>query len=282
MIRVITDSTCDIPDHLLRDLAIGVVPQFVIWGEKQYRDRVDIHPGEFYQRLASETEKPRSSQPGVTDFEQAYKQAAEKGAHELVVLTLSSTLSGTFENARQAAQGFSLPVTVVDSTGTSMGMGWQVLAAARAAEAGSDLNGILDVIHRVRCRITQMVGLDTLEYLRKGGRIGAAAKWAGAVLRVKPLVALNVLTNLVEPIGLVRTYTAMLETLYRKFFERVKGIKNLHIAVLHGGAHSHAEALAERIRAEFNPLELLVNSTGPVVGLHTGPGAVGLCGYADD
>lgn len=282
MIRVITDSTCDIPEHLLAQLGIEVVPQVLIWGEKQYRDRVDIQPGEFYQRLSLEAEKPRSSLPGVNDFQAAYERAASHGADELVVLTVSSTLSGTYENARRAAQAFSLPVTVVDSTGTSMGMGWQVLAAARSAESGADLKGILERIDRVRRRITQMVGLDTLEYLRKGGRIGAAAKWAGTLLKVKPLVAFNVLTNLVEPIGLVRTYTAMIETLYRKFFDRVRGMKNLRIAVLHGGALTQAEELAERIRAEFNPLELLVNSTGPVVGLHTGPGALGLCGYTDD
>ena len=282
MIAVITDSTCDIPDPLLRDLGIEVVPQYVIWGDKQYRDRLDIEPAAFYQRLSTEVEKPRSSQPGVTDFQQAYERAANNGADELVVVTISRTLSGTYENAMRAAQDFSLPVTVVDSTGTSMGMGWQVLAAARAARSGMDTRGILEKIDHVRRRITQIAGLDTLEYLNKGGRIGAAVKWAGTMLKVKPLVAFNVLTNLVEPVGLVRTYTSMVETLYRKFFERVKGIANLRVAVLHGGARAHAEALAERVRAEYHPLELFVNSTGPVVGLHTGPGALGLCGYMDE
>lgn len=282
MIRVITDSTCDIPEHLVEQLGIVVVPQLLIWGEQQYRDRVDIHPGEFYQRLTIEPEKPRSSLASVADFQRSYELAASRGADELVVVTVSSTLSGTFEIARSAAESFTLPVTVLDSTGTSMGMGWQVLAAARAADAGTDLNGILDKIDRVRRRITQIVALDTVEYLNKGGRIGAAAKWAGSLLKVKPLVAFNVLTNLVEPIGLVRTYTALIETLYRKFFERIKGIKNLRVAVLHGNALTHAEELAARIRSDFDPLELLVNSASPVVGLHTGPGALGLCGYVDD
>jgi len=282
MIRVITDSTCDIPEHLVEQLGIVVVPQMLIWGEQQYRDRIDIHPGEFYKRLTIEHEKPRSSLASVADFQLAYELAASRGADELVVVTVSSTLSGTYENARRAAESFTLPVSVLDSTGTSMGMGWQVLAAARAADEGTDLAGILDKIDRVRRRITQIVGLDTLEYLNKGGRIGAAAKWAGTVLKVKPLVAFNVLTNLVEPIGLVRTYTAMIETLYRRFFERIKGIKNLRVAVLHGNALTHAEELAARIRSDFDPLELLVNSASPVVGLHTGPGALGLCGYVDD
>jgi len=179
MIRVITDSTCDIPEHLVEQLGIVVVPQVLIWGEQQYRDRIDIHPGEFYQRLTTEHEKPRSSLASVADFQCAYELAASRGADELVVVTVSSTLSGTYENARIAAESFTLPVTVLDSTGTSMGMGWQVLAAARAADAGTDLNGILDKVDRVRRKITQIVGLDTLEYLSKGGRIGAAAKWAG-------------------------------------------------------------------------------------------------------
>ena len=102
------------------------------------------------------------------------------------------------------------------------------------------------------------------------------------MLKIKPVVALNILTNLVEPIGLVRTYNALVDVLYRKFFDQFKNRKNLRIAVLHGNRLATAEALADRIKAEIDPLELLVNSTGPVVGLHTGPGALGICGYADD
>ena len=220
--------------------------------------------------------RPRTSLPGVYDFHAAYEQAASRGARELLVITVSSTLSGTYDNARQAAEAFSLPVTVLDSRGTSMGMGWQVLAAARARDAGLDLRAVLDRVEVVRQRITQMVGLDTLEYLRKGGRIGAAARWATSLMRIKPLVGFNVLTNLVEPLGLARTYHALIDLLYRKFFDQLKSKHNLRIAVLHGNALDEAQQLAERIRSEFDPLELLVNSTGPVVGLHTGPGALGI------
>ncbi len=175
-----------------------------------------------------------------------------------------------------------MPVEVIDSRATSMGLGWQVLAAARASENGADLQDVLKRINQVRRNIIQYAGLDTLEYLKKGGRIGDAARWATSVLRIKPIVALNILTNLVEPIGLVRTYNALVDTLYRKFFNPLRGRKNLHVAVLHGNMLETAAALAERIKAEINPLELFVNSTGPVVGLHTGPGALGICGYADD
>ena len=282
MIKIVTDSTCDIPAPLLEQHGIIVVPQVLIWGDQQYRDRIDMQPEEFYQRLTTESGRPQTSQPGEHDFSRAYEKAADQGATSIINLVLSSALSGTIEAARKAAQSFAIPVEVIDSRATSMGLGWQVLAAARAIEQGVDLPGVLTCIDKVRRKIFQYAGLDTLEYLKKGGRIGDAARWATSVLRIKPVVALNILTNMVEPIGLVRTYNALVDLLYRKFFDQLRGRKNLRIAVMHGNMLASAEGLAERIRAEIAPLELFVNSTGPAVGLHTGPGALGICGYADD
>lgn len=282
MIGIVTDSTCDIPQHLLEQHGIIVVPQVLVWGEQQYRDRIDIQPGEFYQRLTAEKQPPYSSQPGREDFSSAYQAAIKRGASSIIVLVLSSTLSGSIDNARSAASNAGVPVEVIDSRATSMGLGWQVLAAARAQELGADLQGVLRQVNEVRGRILQYAGLDTLEYLRKGGRIGDVARWATSLLKIKPVVALNIISNLVEPIGLVRTYNALVDLLYRKFFDQMKGRRKLHIAVLHGNMLETAEAIAKRIRDEFDPLELLINSTGPVVGLHTGPGALGICGYADD
>jgi DegV family protein with EDD domain len=281
LIGIVTDSTCDIPQDLLEKHGIIVVPQVLTWGERQYRDRVDIQPGEFYQRLVSESSKPGTSQPTDHEFSDAYEKAVDSGATSIITLIVSSTLSGTVQAARKAVEYFKIPIKVVDSRATSMGLGWQVLAAARASESGADLCNVIDRIKQVRRRIFQYAGLDTLEYLKKGGRIGDAARWATSLLKIKPVVALNILTNMVEPIGLARTYAAMMETLYRKFFEQMKDRTNLRIAVLHGNMPVEAEALAERISQEIKPVELLVNSTGPVVGLHTGPGALGICGYAD-
>lgn len=282
MIGIVTDSTCDIPQRLLDQYGIVVVPQVLVWGEQQYRDRVEMQPGEFYQRLSTDSVRPHTSQPGEQDFQSAYEQAAGRGVTSVIALVVSSALSGTMDAARKAASAFRLPVEVIDSRATSMGLGWQVLVAARAIEDGVALQGVLQRVHHVRRRIFQYAGLDTLEYLKKGGRIGDAARWATSLLKIKPVVALSILTNLVEPISLARTYNALIESLYRKFIDQFKNRKNLRVAVLHGNRLAIAEALAERIRAEINPLELLVNSTGPVVGLHTGPGALGICGYADD
>ncbi len=282
MIGIITDSTCDIPENLLDQYGIIVIPQVVIWGDTAFRDRIDLQPGQFYQRLAGDHSKPHSSLPSLGDFQGAFERAISQGADELVVLTVSSAMSGTYEMARTAAKSLNIPVTVVDSKGPTMTLGWQVLAAARAREAGADLEGVLKRVDQVRNKLVQFVGMDTLEYLQTGGRIGGAAKWAGTLLRVKPLVSINHQTGLVQPEGLARTHSALVEMLYRKFFEALKGGKQLRIAVLHGNAPEAAQALAERIRVEHSPMEILINITGPVLGINTGPGALALCGYTED
>lgn len=191
-------------------------------------------------------------------------------------------MSGTFDMAKRSADLIKVPVTVVDSKGPTMSLGWQVLAAARARDAGADLKSILNRVDQVRKKLAQFVGMDTLEYLQKGGRIGGAARWAGSLLKVKPLVSINHQTGLVEAVSLARTHNALVDLLYRKFFEKLTGGKNLRIAVLHGNVLEQANALAERIRRENNPIEILINNTGPVLGINTGPGALALCGYSDE
>lgn len=282
MIGIITDSTCDIPEALQEELGIYVIPQMVIWGDSQYRDRIDLDPGTFYKRLAVDPLHPHTSQPALSDFEAVYDNALSNGARELIVLTLSSTISGTYQTARKAAESFAQPIEVVDSKATSMGLGWQVLAAARASQAGADLQGVIGSAVSVRERIIQFAGIDSLRYLQKGGRIGDVARWAGTLLKIKPLVSLDILSNKVEPIGIVRTYKAMIDQLFRKFMARFDGRKKLHIAVLHGCVYDSAKVLAQRILEVCEPEELLINSTGPALGIHTGPSALGLCGYAED
>ncbi|TLN21559.1 DegV family protein [bacterium] len=280
-IAILTDSTCDLPDALIDQYGILVIPHIVIWGDQQYRDRVDIQPAEFYQRLTHDPQRPTSSQAGIPDFVQAYEQAASRGAKEIIMLTVSSAMSGAFQMAKNAARLVKIPVRVVDSKGPTMTLGWQVLAAARACAAGLDLQGVLDAVENVRKSLVQFVAMDTLEYLQKGGRIGNAVKWVGGLLQVKPLVSINHQTGLVEPEGLARTHKNLVEMLYTKFFASLKGSQNLHVAVLHGNVPAEAEALAARIADEYHPCELLINMTGPVLGINTGPGALALCGYAE-
>jgi len=280
-IAFITDSTCDLPQDLIDSFGIKVVPHYIIWGDREYKDRVDLQPEEFYRRLETEPTRPTSSQAGIPDFLKAYEEAILHGFKEIVVVTVSSAMSGAYQMAVDAAKKVMLPVHVVDSKGPTMSLGWQVLAGARLQAAGGDVKAVLEKMDQVRQKLTQIVCMNTLEYLQKGGRIGGAAKWIGSMLHIKPVVAINHATGLVEPVGLARTHKNAIEMMYAKFFEGVGKAGQLHVAVLHGNILEEAEELAERIRREFAPAELLINITGPVLGINTGPRALALCGYAE-
>ncbi|MFW6115652.1 MAG: DegV family protein [Chloroflexota bacterium] len=280
-VALITDSTCDIPPHLIEEYGIIVVPLYVIWSDKTFRDRVDIQPQAFYRRLTEDPEYPTTSHPAPDGFLVTYQEALQAGAEEVVAITLSSELSGAFDAAQQAAAAIDKPVHVFDSKGTTMGLGWQVLAAARAREAGGDAAAMIEAADEVRKRVILEVSLNTLEYLHKGGRIGGATRFIGSLLDIKPLVYVDHETGRVEAGARVRTRKRGLDTLYRRFFEQVDTDREMHIAVMHGDAPEDAERIADRIRREHSPAELLVAITGPVLGVHTGPRAIALGGYAE-
>jgi DegV family protein with EDD domain len=279
MLAIITDSTCDIPDALIEQYGIIVVSHYIIWGEEQFKDRVTLQPKEFYRRYQKDTVRPTSAQASVQDFLDAIQTAITRGATEAIVLTVSSAMSGAFQMANQAAERADIPVSVIDSKGPTMSLGWQVLAAARAREGGKTTAEIIEQVKKVRQNLVQIVAMESLEYLQTGGRIGEAAKWVGTVLKVRPVVAINHEKGVVTPIGLARTHKAMVDMLYRKFFNGLTSTNHLRIAVLHGDALEEAQALAERIRTEYHPEEILINITGPVLGINTGPKALALCGY---
>jgi len=281
MLAIICDSTCDIPQEMIVEYEIRVVPQYVIWGDEQYRDRVDLQPVDFYQRLTADEERPTTSQATIGDFSQEIESAKKDGATEAIILTISSAMSGTYQMAKQAADDAPIPVTVIDSKGPTMTLGWQVLAAARARDDGASTEEIIQRVAEIREKMVQVVAMQTLDYLQTGGRIGDAAKWVGTLLKVKPVVTINHETGRVEPAGLARTYKSMINMLYKKFFNAIGEGENLHIAVLHGNAQEEAQKLADRIREEFDPAELIINITGPVLGINTGPDALALCGYVE-
>ena len=281
MFAIITDSTCDIPEELIQKYEIIVISHILIWGNEQFRDRVDIQPVEFYERLVKDPIRPTTAQASVRDFLVGIQQAIDKGATGAVILTVSSAMSGAYDMAKTAAGQASIPVRVVDSKGPTMSLGWQVLAAARARDNGADLDEIVEAAAIIRENVVQMVAMESLEYLQYGGRIGDAVKWVGNVLKVKPLVAINHETGRVQPIGLARTHTSLVNLLYTKFFEHLHGEGNLHLAVLHGNVLEEAQKLVEKIKTDFDPFELMINITGPVLGINTGPGALALCGYVE-
>ncbi len=280
-LEIITDSTCDIPADLVRQHAIHVLPHVVVWGEEQFRDRVDMQPEQFYQRLESDPRYPSTAHATQLDFANAYQAAAQRGANEVLALTVSSAMSGTYNSARLAAAQAPIPVHVVDSHGPTMSLGWQVLAAARERDQGRPLSAILEKIEQVRQSLALFVAMDSVEYLHKGGRIGNAKHLLGSLLNIKPLIRVDHQSGLVEPAGTARTHKKLVEMMLEQFFGELDRSKPLHVAVLHGNAPDEAQALAERIDREYSPRELLINITGPVLGVNTGPRALALSGCTD-
>jgi DegV family protein with EDD domain len=281
-IALITDSTCDIPQAMIDQYGITVIPQIVVWGDELLRDRVDLAPEAFYERLEKDPVWPTTTLPSPSDFERIYREAIHGGAREIVILTVSSAMSGTYQLAEEVGKQMEIPVHVVDSKGPTLSLGWQVLAAARIREKGGNAADMIAAADKVRANLVQIVCLDTLEYLHRGGRIGNATRFIGSLLDIKPLVQIDHKTGLVESCGQARTRKKSIEMLLSCFFEQLGPQKTKHIAVLHGNALFEAQALANRIEQEYHPVELLINITGPVLGIHTGPRALALCGYTEE
>ncbi len=280
-IALLTDSTCDIPQEFLDQYQIQVIPLTIIWGGEQFRDGVDLSADEFYKRLESDPTIPTTSQPTPQQMVQAYESAKKKGAEEILIITISRAMSGTFESATAAAGMVDIPVTVLDSKANSMSLGWQVLAAARAREQGGDLQSMINAADKARSTMVYIISLDTLEYLHKGGRIGGASHFIGNLLNLKPQISVDHNSGEVAGGRRSRTRKKALADLYMDFFDQVDNEKPLRIAVLHNAAPDEARAVAEKIKAEFDPEEVIISIVSPVLGVHTGPRAVAICGYAE-
>ena len=281
-IALITDSTCDIPAEWVSQYDITVIPLTIVWGDEQYLDGVDLPAEEFYRRLLIDPQHPTTSQPAPSSFLAAYRQAAEKGAEEIIVITISSAMSGTIESARRAAEESPIPVHIMDGKTNSMGLGWQVIAAARVRENGGDVEAMLAAAVQARDHMVYYISLDTMEYLTRGGRIGAATKFLGSLLQIKPLIYVNPQTGTVGAGIPGRSRTNAIDGLFRQFFKYINTDAPMHITVLHNAALEEAQALAERVRNEFHPKELFISIVSPVLGVHTGPRAIALCGYAEE
>jgi len=280
-IALLTDSTCDIPQEYLEKYDIQVVPLTIVWGEEQFRDGVDLSPEDFYQRLETDATIPTTSQPTPQQMIQAYDAAKMKGAEAILIVTISSAMSGTHESARAGAELVEIPVTVLDSKANGMSLGWQVLAAARAREGGGGLEAMVKAADKARSSMVYLISLDTLEYLHKGGRIGGASHFIGNLLNLKPQISVDHHSGEVAGGRRSRTRKKALADLYADFFDQVDVKKTLRIAVLHNAAADEAKALAARIKEEYDPAEIIISIVSPVLGVHTGPRAVAICGYTE-
>ncbi len=270
-IRVVTDSTSDLPQALRREWEIGVVPLSVNFGNESLRDGVDITHEEFMRRLAASKAMPTTSQPPPGLFEEEYLRLADEGAEGIVSVHLSEKLSGTASSARIAAEAVAdrVPVEVVDSRSLSVGLGFQALEAARAARAGRDLPGVAEAVRRIVPNIHIIFFADTLEYLQKGGRIGRAAAIVGSILSLKPLLRLD--EGVVVPHERTRTRSKAIDGLVR-FVGDFPHIRQLG-ALKSGDAD--IDTLLDRLAPRFPRERIVVTEVSPVIAVHLGPGALG-------
>jgi len=280
-IAIVTDSTCDLPVEWRKKYDITVIPLTIIFGEEQLLDGVDISAQTFYDRLGADDIHPTTSQPTPKDFTEIFQRIKKSGADEIVCILISSAMSGTLASAQQAGEGFSIPVHVHDGRNNSMGLGWQVMAAARVREAGGGVKEMITAAEKVRDKMVFQILLDTIVYLSKGGRIGDAVKLVDSVLQIKPIVNVKPDTGTVG-VGLpARSRKAGKKNLYKNFFKQLDTNKPMHITVLHNNVPEEAQELAEKIREEFHPDELIIQIVSPILGVHTGPRALALCGYSE-
>lgn len=269
-VRIVTDSTCDVPAELAERLKITVVPAYVQMEGQSLRDREQISRAAFYRRLPHLSEVPTTATPPAHEFAMAFRELVGR-AEEVVAILLSESLSGMYNSASLGAQEVpQLKIHLVDSRQLAMGLGWQVIIAAEAAAAGWAATGIVAQLADLRPRIRILTMLDTLKYLHRSGRVAWAQAAAARLLRIKPLIEVH--EGEVILLGRVRTRRAAIERLV----EMVEALGPLdRLAVVHTAAQD-VEAFRDRLGA-FVPVEqILISQVGPVVGAHVGPDALGV------
>jgi len=279
-IAIITDSTAYLPENLVAEYGIHVLPLKVIWGEESLDDNVDITPEAFYNRLSQSQDLPTTSQVTVGEFKTLFEKLHAEGK-EILVIVLSSGISGTMDSAELAkADVPEAKIALVDSKTTIGELALIVLAAARAVRDGASLDECVTVIEKAKANSGVVFAVDTLEFLHRGGRIGGARKLLGTILNIKPILTLT--DGVVDSLEQARTRRKSLNRLVEIVAERVAGKSNLMLAVSHANASEEAAKILEIVIARLNPDKTMISELSPVIGTHTGPGTLGLSYYYEE
>ncbi|MGQ0434441.1 MAG: DegV family protein [Microthrixaceae bacterium] len=271
-VRIVTDSSCDLTDEEVAKYGIEVVPLTIRFGDEELEDRTELSASAFYDKLASSAVLPETAAPAPGKFEAAFRRQQAAGADAVVCINLSSGLSATMQSAQNAAQavGDDLTVAVVDSRSITSGLGTQVLLAAEAAADGASVDEVVALVNQVAARTHVVGALDTLDNLKKGGRIGGAQALLGSLLSIKPIVDIS--TGTVEEAGKARTRKRALESLRDTV---VAAGKIEHLCVTHGFAPDLDQMLD--LLAPHHPREAIrIGHIGPVIGTHGGPRVMGV------
>ena len=271
-IRIVTDSSCDLPDDLVEKHSITVVPLTVRFGEEEFVDRIDLTPTQFWAKVEASSVLPETAAPSPGAFEAAYRAAKADGCSGVVAVTLSSELSATYQSAELAAKAVAdeIPVRVVDSRALTTALGLMALTAAEAAESGASIDDVVAAVEAVIPRTFIFAALDTLDNLKKGGRIGGAQAFLGSMLSIKPIISIS--TGKVEQESKQRTRSKSL----RYLADKVRDAGPLvTLAVVHGNAPDVEEMLD--LLAPIYPRErIIVSDLGAVIGTHGGPRTMGI------
>jgi DegV family protein with EDD domain len=275
-VRIVTDSSCDLPAAVADEWGIEIVPLSIRFGDEEFIDREELTTAEFWTRCVNSDKLPETAAPAPGQFEQTFRRLAAEGATSVLVLSLSSALSATMQSAQLAARtvetdpDIDLDVRVVDSRTLTMGLGTIVLACARLARGGATIDATEALAHDLVARTHVFGALDTLENLKKGGRIGNAKALLATALSIKPII--EVTGGTVEQGGKQRTRSKALAFLVEKVKSYDGNIENL--AVLHADC-SDVDVFVEMLRPHY-PGEIVVGEIGPVIGTHGGRGTIGV------
>jgi DegV family protein with EDD domain len=272
-IHVITDSACDLTPEMADERNVRVVPLTIRFGDEELVDRQELSTKEFWDRVVTGPLMPETAAPSPGAFQQAFLDAAEAGAAGVVCVNLSSGLSATYQSARTAADAVSdrVRVQVVDSQSVTMGLGLMVIAATERAEQGASLDEIVAELEDLRARTRVFGVVDSLDFLKRGGRIGGAQALLGSLLSIKPVI--EVRNGIVEAESKQRTRSRALDYLASKALDAGR-LERLAIA---SGVAPDADQLATKLAGADCAHDLVVSDLGPVIGAHAGPGTIGVC-----
>lgn len=283
-VAIVTESTSCLPDELVREYGIGVIPIPFVFGTQTYLDGVDITRAQFYQKLRETRTPPKTSPPSPGEYLKYWTEAGQH-ADAVVCVTVDSKVS-TLQRSARLAQAMApeamprVPVTVVDSLSAGMGQGFVALVAARAAREGRPLDEIVKMAERTSRQVKVLVTLDTLEYLAKTSRIPQVAALIGGVLAIKPII--QIAGGDIQPLARVRTRRRSIDYLFERMRQMIPPGSRVHAAVQHAQAEAEAAQLEARIRETFDCVELYTTEFTPVMGGYCGPGLLGVAFYAED
>lgn len=278
-IKIVTDSTANLSPEFVEEHSIKVVPLNIHWGEETSKDGVDITPQQFYARLEKSDEIPKTSQPSMQEFLNAYQEVAPS-CEAIIAPVISSGISGTFASASSAQTEFTdVPLEVVDTKETAAGLALVVIATAEAVKAGKSLAEVKEVAEDVSSRVKFYFMVDTLNYLHKGGRIGGGRRFLGTALNIKPILMLDD-DGKIEALEQVRTKKKAVARLVELAVQESAG-RPVHIGIIHADAFADAEEfkslLIEAVECKF----IDIYDLSPVIGVHVGPGTLGMAIYAE-